>query len=423
MRRTVQAWDAVTQAALPSTQVTHLHLLRHGAVDTGGERLAYGHSDLPLSGAGLRANAELEVFCREVLPPVDRILTSDLSRCRVLAEALGRALAVPVQLEPALREQHMGAWEGRSWASLTAEDEDAVQAYWADYLHARPPGGESLADLSARVDAWWAGVAPDLAGGRHLVVTHVGVVRVLLCRALGVPLDQALRFAPGRGTHTHLLASQAGWVVQALGEAPVVRQAPARPAGRRIALSGSAGTGKSTLGRALAERLGLPYIPEGMRRRLEGGLDLHSLDHDQFRALLWELWAEQVDAEDAALAAHGGFVADRSPYDYAAFWLHYRFPTLSTREETERFFAETRARGAALDRVLVLPWGALPLQADGVRNANPWLQRHYQACVEGLLAREAPDGQVLHLPGLTELEARLSWALERLAPARASTGS
>lgn len=42
----------------------------------------------------------------------------------------------------------------------------------------------------------------------------------------------------------------------------------------RIAVSGSAGTGKSTLAMALAERFELPYLEEGFRKRREAGLDL-----------------------------------------------------------------------------------------------------------------------------------------------------
>ena len=42
-------FDPVTTSELPSRVVTELHLFRHGAVDTGGVRQAYGHLDLPLS--------------------------------------------------------------------------------------------------------------------------------------------------------------------------------------------------------------------------------------------------------------------------------------------------------------------------------------------------------------------------------------
>lgn len=86
--------------------------------------------------------------------------------------------------------------------------------------------------------------------------------------------------------------------------------------GRCIALSGSAGTGKSTLGRALAERLELPYIEEGMRKRVNAGLKLYKLDDRARRALMHEMWEEQRERE---LAAPEGFVADRSSIDFAAF--------------------------------------------------------------------------------------------------------
>lgn len=414
MRRHDQPWDAVTLRALPSTEVSHLHLLRHGHVDTGGQRLAYGHLDLPLSARGRASSDALRTFVLDALPPIDRVFSSDLSRCAPLADQLGALTGAPVEHSAMLREQHMGDWEGRSWAELTAEDEDRVQAWWADYVGSRAPGGESLADLADRVDRWWAQAAPRVAGQRVVVVTHIGVIRVLLCRALGLPLDQALRWAPPRGSHTWLVHGHAGFVLQAMGEQPPeTSPSPPGVAPRRLALSGSAGTGKTTLAQALARHLELPYIPEGMRARIEGGLDLHSLDFDGFRGLLWELWQEQVAREDQALASHGGYVADRSPWDFAAFWLHYRFA--SDRQDTERFFAEVRARAAQCERIVLLPWGVLPLQADGVRSTNPWLQRHYQACVEGLLARELPAGRLLRLPDeALDLSARLSWVLAAL---------
>ena len=57
----------------------------------------------------------------------------------------------------------------------------------------------------------------------------------------------------------------------------------------RIAISGSAGTGKTTLATALAHRLQVPYLEEGFRKRREAGLDPHDLSQTEHRALLMEL--------------------------------------------------------------------------------------------------------------------------------------
>lgn len=179
----------------------------------------------------------------------------------------------------------------------------------------------------------------------------------------------------------------------------------------RLALSGSAGTGKSTLGAALAERLELPYLAEGMRGRIEGGLNLHALDHGALRGLVLELWEEQRAAEDRAIAAAGGFVADRSSVDFAAFWLHYHFTEDGV--ATAAFFRDTLSRIPIYDHIVLLPWGVLPLVADGVRSSNPWLQRHYQATVEGLLFREVGEPRLLVLPPARGLDERLSWVLSR----------
>src|SRR5688572_19066707 len=93
--------------------------------------------------------------------------------------------------------------------------------------------------------------------------------------------------------------------------------------GDRIAISGSAGVGKSTLARCLAERLGVPYIGEGMREYLERtGTNLHALGAEGVRRVVLALWEERKAAEEDA---RDGFVADRSSYDFGAFWLYYHF--------------------------------------------------------------------------------------------------
>lgn len=183
----------------------------------------------------------------------------------------------------------------------------------------------------------------------------------------------------------------------------------------RLAVTGSAGVGKTTLARRLAGELDVPFLDEGMRRRLESGLDPHAMSREAFRDLVLELFDEMLAAVDAALREPGGFVADRAALDGAAFWLYYGFG--ADAEATESVFERARAALAAYDLIVVLPWGVLPLAADGVRSPSPWVQLHYQTLIEGLLDRYARPDQVARLPTeVRDLDARVTWVRDRLPP-------
>jgi broad specificity phosphatase PhoE/predicted ATPase len=407
-----------TRDARVSPVVTHLHLVRHGRVDAGPRRLAYGWTDLPLSEQGRAEHASVVDFAAHELPAVDSILSSDLTRARSLARDLAAELQVPHAVVESLREQHMGNWEGQAWDDLQAQHGPAINAYWNDYVGTRPAGGESFGDLCARVAAWWQAARPQLEGGRHVIVGHAGVIRALLCLWFDLPPTEALRFAPAHASHTHVLLAEAGAVLQVLGQpvqgsrlAEQYSAGPVRRVGRRLALSGSAGTGKTTLARALADRLEVPFIEEGMRKRLEAGLDFHSLSAAQHRALVAELWAEQVAAEESALASAGGFVSDRSPIDFAAFALLWHSHEAAW---CDSFVPNVLKRLGGYDALLTLPWGVIELQHDGVRSTNPWYQRKVQATVEGLMQREVEPGRAWFLPALDDLDQRIDWVLQRL---------
>ncbi|MFN7952168.1 MAG: histidine phosphatase family protein [bacterium] len=207
-----------------STAVTHLHLLRHGAVESPTERSVRGQLDVPLAPEGERQSRILASWVKRVLvtldPPVSGVLSSDLVRARRLGELVARELGVELVVEPALREQSMGVWEGQPWRVLNESDPAGVEAYWTRYLDARPGGGESVRDLGTRVTAWWEGARPRLENGRWILVTHIGVIRVFLCHAFGLELSESLRFTPEVASHTWLMLAESGAVVGALGERP-----------------------------------------------------------------------------------------------------------------------------------------------------------------------------------------------------------
>lgn len=173
-------------------------LIRHGASEGTPEGRFYGRKEtalLPEGEAQVRETAgraapwcsgEVVLFCS----PRIRARRS----AEILREALPGALAVPPpEVIAELAEVDLGEWEGESFASLHQKIPERLAAHYADLVHSRPPGGESLSDLALRVRPAFASLLGRTRGKTALIVAHAAVNRVILCDALGVPLENFFR--------------------------------------------------------------------------------------------------------------------------------------------------------------------------------------------------------------------------------------
>lgn len=170
-----------------------LDLLRHGETELGGG--LRGSLDDALTDAGWQ-QMRAAVAGRG---PWDRVVSSPLQRCARFAEELGARLALPVVLEADLQELHFGAWEGQSAAALMSTDAEALGRFWADPYAFTPPQGEPVLAFSARVLGAVERLYQSYAGERVLLVSHGGVMRLLLARARGLPREQLLSVEVAHG--------------------------------------------------------------------------------------------------------------------------------------------------------------------------------------------------------------------------------
>jgi broad specificity phosphatase PhoE len=175
-------------------RAARLWLIRHGQTAWNLEGRYQGQADAPLNATGWeQARA---VAARLAGKRYDAIYSSDLQRALTTAEVIGEAVGLRVRRHPGLREVRLGRWEGMLAVDIQRDYAEAWLARQRDPANARPPGGESAAEVAQRV---WAAVDEIVTahpGGAIIVVSHGLAVATVLCRARGVPLAEVYTLIP-----------------------------------------------------------------------------------------------------------------------------------------------------------------------------------------------------------------------------------
>jgi broad specificity phosphatase PhoE len=192
---------APAAARMPFARIV---LARHGQSEFNRERRLCGQMDPPLSALGVQQSHHLARALAAM--PLAAIFTSRLQRTQQSAAPVAQAHGLAVTVLPALDELSLGVLEGR----FRDQRDPPAQALWqqrkASPASFRADGGESFAQLEARVlpalQALLAGAAPVAAeGGVALIVGHRETNRALLKGLLGWPTGRVL----GEKLRNHLV--------------------------------------------------------------------------------------------------------------------------------------------------------------------------------------------------------------------------
>lgn len=162
-----------------------IHLIRHTSVKDV-EGICYGQSDVSLFD-----NYQLAFNAIEI-QNYDAIYSSPLSRCTILAQHFSPTFYT----DQRLLEMNFGAWELKKWDDICAHE---FKIWEENYITQGPPQGESVNEMLDRVLHFFKEINQLHLGKKVLIVTHSGVIKLILNHLQKNPVSNMFSIKIGYG--------------------------------------------------------------------------------------------------------------------------------------------------------------------------------------------------------------------------------
>ena len=170
---------------------TRVYLMRHGEVANDGEKRYNGHIDIDITQKGVDQMHRLAGLLEG--KGIAAVYSSDLIRSKKGAEIISRRVGISATTLRELRERSVGAWEGLTADEIKTRFPEQYAAWRADLLNFRPPGGECLLDVRARILPVFKRLVASHPEQEIAMLLHGGVNRVILADALGLDMMNLFR--------------------------------------------------------------------------------------------------------------------------------------------------------------------------------------------------------------------------------------
>jgi probable phosphoglycerate mutase len=180
-----------------------IYYIRHGLTDWNVQQRLQGRLDIPLNAEGRGQAARCGEILRDVFQRAGRApqeldyVSSPLVRARKTMEIARASLGLEhtdFAVDARLAEIAFGEWEGLTYSDVMALDRDVVAKRESDKWGFCPPGGESYAQVTQRMRAWYESVDQDT-----VVAAHGGTARALVAHLALVPPEDATHYAIDQG--------------------------------------------------------------------------------------------------------------------------------------------------------------------------------------------------------------------------------
>jgi broad specificity phosphatase PhoE len=186
-------------------------VVRHGRTEQNRRGVLLGHADPALDATGRDQAAALAAAIPAMFDgrvPV-AVVASPLRRTMETAAAIAAPLGLSVERDSRLIEMDYGEWDEQPLADLAPD----VWVQWREDPDFRAPGGESLAEVQARVGECAADLLERAADGVVIAVSHVSPIKAAVVWALGGEAMLAWRLRVDVASITRIAQGPAGPVL------------------------------------------------------------------------------------------------------------------------------------------------------------------------------------------------------------------
>jgi broad specificity phosphatase PhoE len=173
---------------------TTIVLARHGRTEWHHGNRYTGSTDLPIDEVGVRQAQQLKDWAADYAP--DALWASPMLRARQTITPTAELLGLTPTVDARLREVDFGSAEGKMLSELPPA---VGKAFELDPVRDHFPGGEDPAAAADRVREVFDEIGQRHQGEKVLVVAHNTLIRLLVCRVLGLRLNDYRRLLPALG--------------------------------------------------------------------------------------------------------------------------------------------------------------------------------------------------------------------------------
>ena len=171
-----------------------IYLIRHGETDSNLGHKFQGQMDLPLNATGLAQARQMAAYMAD--KKIDAIYSSSMLRAKMTTAVLAQSRGMAYRSMDLLKEISFGDWEGLEYAEITARWPKEMEAFLHRPAEWEPPHGETFAAAQERCRLALEQIFAEQGHDKNIaIVSHGGIIRLQLCLALGIPLNNLWRLS------------------------------------------------------------------------------------------------------------------------------------------------------------------------------------------------------------------------------------